>query len=321
MGVTSAVRGEHIDSINLVVVTVRWSPEWPALPLPSRASPRPHAPTDTGDPAFVGRMKAWPESGGPFFHDKFALVASSRRRRDRTHDGGQTGDFFKRTSGTRETPAHLPNHPKGGSPARAALLSALRPSTLPLLCSMLTVDSVRSLSPSLRSSCARYPLRLAATLGSIQAYSSRCARRAAARRARPPPRGARARRACSMTPVPGRLWSVACDRMSCASSGGPVTLRLRVGGVLRCAQSHRARSETRVAVLYFFTFPHFRVPRLNVWFDWIAGSAARRDTAERAMFDTSRDCLHAAENAHKSERTPTPRPLSSRARPTNKTIR
>ena len=122
-------------------------------------------------------------------------------------------------------------------------------------------------------------------------------------------------------PSPGRLWSVACDRMSCASSGGPVTLRLRVGGVLRCAQSHRARSETRVAVLYFFTFPHFRVPRLNVWFDWIAGSAARRDTAERAMFDTSRDCLHAAENAHKSERTPTPRPLSSRARPTNKTIR
>ena len=209
MGCSSAVRGEHIDSINLVAVTVRWSPEWPALPLPSRASPRPHAPTDTRDPAFVGRMKAWPESGGPFFHDKFTLVASSRRRRDRTHDGGQTGDFFKRTSGTRETPAHLPNHPKGGSPARAALLSALR---------------------------------------------------AAARRARPPPRGARARRACSMTPVPGRLWSVACDRMSCASSGGPVTLRLRVGGVLRCAQSHQARSETRVAVLYFLLSTTFGSP-------------------------------------------------------------
>ena len=48
--------------------------------------------------------------------------------------------------------------------------------------------------------------------------------------------------------------------MSCWSSRELVRSRLRVGGVLRCAQSHRARSETRVAVLYFLLSPTFGSP-------------------------------------------------------------
>ena len=50
-------------------------------------------------------------------------------------------------------------------------------------------------------------------------------------------RSADARRVLDDGPArapPGRLWPVACDCVSCGSSGVPLTVRFRVGYVLRC---------------------------------------------------------------------------------------
>ena len=127
-------------------------------------------------------------------------MAPTSGPRDQATSGAQTGDFFERTSGARRTPEHLPYHPHGGSPAHLAHLSTHRRSTRPLPCSSLTAHPACSLLSPAGSSYARWPARHATILGSIHAYSSSCERRAAARCARPPPRGAAARRACWMAP-------------------------------------------------------------------------------------------------------------------------
>ena len=65
----------------------------------------------------------------------------------------------------------------------------------------------RLLLSSLRSSFARYSYTQITILGSIHAYSSGCERRDAARRARPPPREARAFRVRSLPAGPAAVRS------------------------------------------------------------------------------------------------------------------
>lgn len=67
----------------------------------------------------------------------------------------------------------------------------------------------------LRCSCARCAQRLTIISGAFHAYSSSCRGRTASRRARPPPSGARARRACLLTPIRSSAAGASLGRCLC----------------------------------------------------------------------------------------------------------
>ena len=105
------------------------------------------------------------------------LGTAPRRPRPRSHGRWVlTKERLKRTCSTLSTACHLPCHPKGGFPARAAPYIHAQSTHGSSRCSRADDTFVHFLLLSARSSYARSPSTLASRLGSILAYSLRCAR-------------------------------------------------------------------------------------------------------------------------------------------------